>query len=549
MVGFPLRLTVHPPGGESFERTFTSGPLVIGRSSRAAVPVADLMLSREHARLDLESDEWWVQDLGSHNGTFLNGERLTARARLREGDVLSLGSSRVAVSRVPSGELPRVAESEHTIFRPAAELLEERRTGSQLTDREELRRHVERLRLVNEVHQALSRPITQAELLELILDRAFAHLRPEEGAIFMRSGEGGFERVASRSAQGTGHTPFYSTHLVREVAEKGMAALVLDVAADERFAGAASILGAGMRSLVAAPLLDPEGSLGMLVLGSAVRTRCFSPEDMELLVSLASAAALRIRNVALAAEAAERQRLASEMALARRIQEALLPEHLPDVPGWELYASNRASRVVSGDLYTAVTCGDPAELAFMVVDVAGKGVAASLLTASLEALCAGPIEAGFAPHDTFDRVSNRLYKRTPPEKYATAFLGALEPTTGRLRYANAGHLPGLVLSRDGQPRWLLRTGLPLGLLPGSTYAPAEVGLEAGDLLVLYTDGYTEAENREAEEFGQERLFLTCAELRSSPLPAFASALDAALDAFTGGAALSDDRTLLLLRRT
>ncbi|MGV8042360.1 MAG: SpoIIE family protein phosphatase [Thermoanaerobaculaceae bacterium] len=549
MVGFPLRLTVHPPGGESFERTFTSGPLVIGRSSRAAVPIADLMLSREHARLDLESDEWWVQDLGSHNGTFLNGERLTARARLREGDVLSLGSSRVAVSRVPSGELARVAESEHTIFRPAAELLEERRTGSQLTDREELRRHVERLRLVNEVHQALSRPITQAELLELILDRAFAHLRPEEGAIFMRSGEGGFERVASRSAQGTGHTPFYSTHLVREVAEKGMAALVLDVAADERFAGAASILGAGMRSLVAAPLLDPEGSLGMLVLGSAVRTRCFSPEDMELLVSLASAAALRIRNVALAAEAAERQRLASEMALARRIQEALLPEHLPDVPGWELYASNRASRVVSGDLYTAVTCGDPAELAFMVVDVAGKGVAASLLTASLEALCAGPIEAGFAPHDTFDRVSNRLYKRTPPEKYATAFLGALEPTTGRLCYANAGHLPGLVLSRDGQPRWLLRTGLPLGLLPGSTYAPAEVGLQAGDLLVLYTDGYTEAENREAEEFGQERLLTTCVELRSSPLPAFASALDAALDAFTGGAVLSDDRTLLLLRRT
>lgn len=549
MVGFPLRVMVHPPGGESFERTFTSGPVVIGRSSRAAVPIADLMLSREHARVDLDSDAWWVQDLGSHNGTFLNGERLTARARLCEGDVLSLGSSRIAVSRAPSGELARVSESEHTIFRPAAELLEERRTGSQLTDREELRRHVERLRLINEVHRALSRPITQAELLELILDRAFVHLRPEEGAIFMRSPDGGFERVASRSAQGTGHTPFYSTHLVREVAEKGMAALVLDVAADERFAGAASILGAGMRSLVAAPLMDPEGSLGMLVLGSAVRTRCFSPEDMELLVSLASAAALRIRNVALAAEAAERQRLASEMALARRIQEALLPEHLPDVPGWELYASNRASRVVSGDLYTAATCGDPAELAFMVVDVAGKGVAASLLTASLEALCAGPIEAGFAPHDTFDRVSNRLYRRTPPEKYATAFLGALEPTTGRLRYANAGHLPGLVLGREGQPRWLPRTGLPLGLLPGSTYPPAEVGLEAGDLLVLYTDGYTEAENREAEEFGQERLLATCTELRSRPLPAFASALDAALETFTGGAALSDDRTLLLLRRT
>ena len=168
----------------------------------------------------------------------------------------------------------------------------------------------ERLRLLNEVHQALGRPITQAELFELILDRAFAHLRPQEGAIYLRAGDGSFACVTSRSTQGPGHAPFYSTNLVREVAEKGLAALVLDVAADERFAGAASILGAGVRSLVAAPLLDPEGSLGMIVLGSAARTRCFSPDDMELLVSLASAAALRIRNVALAEEAAERRRLA-----------------------------------------------------------------------------------------------------------------------------------------------------------------------------------------------------------------------------------------------
>lgn len=547
MVG--LRVTVHPPEGESFERILTTGPVVIGRSTRAGVPVADLMLSREHARLDFENDEWWAQDLGSHNGTFLNGERVTRRVQLRDGDVLSLGGSRVAISHVASGEVPGRGDGVHSIFRPAAELLDDRRTGSQITDKEELRRHVERLRLINEVHQALSRPITQAELLELILDRAFVHLRPEEGAIYMRCADGGFTRVASRSAHGTGHTPFHSTHLIREVADKGMAALVLDVAADERFAGAASILGAGMRSLVAAPLLDPEGSLGMLVLGSAVRTRCFSPEDMELLVSLASAAALRIRNLALAAEAAERQLLAAEMALARRIQEALLPAQLPEVAGWELFASNRASRVVSGDLYTAVLRGEPAELALMIVDVAGKGVAASLLTASLEALCAGAIEAGFAPHDAFDRVSSRLYTRTPPEKYATAFLGTLDPASGRLRYANAGHLPGLVLSRDGEPRWLARTGLPLGLLPGSSYAPAETELGAGDLLVLYTDGYTEAENLQAEEFGQDRLLAACAGLRSSPLPAFAAALDAALDTFTGDTALSDDRTLLLLRRT
>ncbi|HNX49585.1 MAG TPA: SpoIIE family protein phosphatase [Thermoanaerobaculaceae bacterium] len=550
MASPPLLLTVHPAGGDSFERCLGEGPVTVGRSSRAGLPIADLMLSREHARLTSDQDGWWVEDLGSHNGTFLNGERLGARTRVGEGDVLSLGASRIAVRPAPHADgTERRLESEHSLFRPAAELLEERRTGPLLAEDEDVRRHVERLRLLNEVHQALGRPITQAELLELILDRAFAHLRPQEGAIYMRAVGGSFACVASRSTQGSSHAPFYSTNLVREVAEKGLAALVLDVAADERFAGAASILGAGVRSLVAAPLLDPEGSLGMIVLGSAARTRCFSPDDMELLVSLASAAALRIRNVALAEEAAERRHLASEMALARRIQEALFPDTLPEVPGWELHAVNRPSGVVSGDLYTAVLRGPESELAFMITDVAGKGVAASLLAASLEALCAGPIEAGFAADDTFVRVSARLYRRTPPEKYATAFLGILEPATGKVRYANAGHLPALVLTAHGAHRWLERTGLPLGLLPGATYPPAEVTLDPGNLLVLYTDGYTEAESPAGEELGKERFRDACAGLLGRPLPELAAALDSMLEDFTAAAPLSDDRTLLLLRRT
>ena len=463
--------------------------------------------------------------------------------------MLTIGGSRMAVRPTPvSNGAGRLPDTGHTLFRPAAELLDERRTGPLAAEGEELRRYVERLRLLNEVHQALGRPITQAELFELILDRAFVHLRPQEGAIYLRAGDGSFACVTSRSTQGPDHAPFFSTNLVREVAEKGLAALVLDVAADERFAGAASILGAGVRSLVAAPLLDPEGSLGMIVLGSAARTRCFSPDDMELLVSLASAAALRIRNVALAEEAAERRHLASEMALARRIQEALLPETLPEVSGWELYALNRPSRVVSGDLYTAVMRGVSPELVFMVTDVAGKGVAAALLAASLEALCAGPIEAGFTPDDTFDRVSARLYRRTPPEKYATAFLGTLDPAGGRLQYANAGHLPALVLAPDGSCRWFERTGLPLGLLPGATYPEVEVTLGPGDLVVLYTDGYIEAESPAGEEFGQQRFLTACTEGRDRRLSELAAALDATLEAFTVAAPLSDDRTLLLLRR-
>jgi sigma-B regulation protein RsbU (phosphoserine phosphatase) len=445
-------------------------------------------------------------------------------------------------------EDPSESADRRTLFRPAAELLEESSRAAEGNGEAELRRYAERLRLLNEVHQALGRPIEQRELLGLILDKAFAHLQPQEGAIYLRDPEGAHVCAASRSSGGSGETPFYSSHLVHEVAEKGLAALVLDVERDERFAKAESILMAGMRSLVAAPLLDPQGSLGMIVLGSKALVRSFTEEDMDLLTSLSSAAALRIRNVALAEEAAQRQRLEREMTLARRIQQALIPDALPPCPGWELYASNRPSQHVSGDYYTALLREEHGDLAFMVADVAGKGMGASLVTGYLEALCAGLLEAGLPPHEVFARASANLLRRTPPEKYATAFLGALDPRSGRLKYANAGHLPGLVLEAGGGARWLKGTGFPLGLVDRTEYAPEETSLEVGDLFVLYTDGITEAENPSAEQFGEAGLVRVCSRHASSPLAELAAALEAELDAFTGNAARSDDRTLFLLRR-
>jgi phosphoserine phosphatase RsbU/P len=299
---------------------------------------------------------------------------------------------------------------------------------------------------------------------------------------------------------------------------------------------------------VAAPLLDPQGTVGMMVLGSVAAVRCFGEDDMETLVSLASVAAMRIRNLALAEESAERRRLEHEMGLARRIQEGLLPTRLPEAEGWELHASNRASRHVSGDLYTALLRDDSREIAFTVTDVAGKGMAASLLAASLEALCAGPLDAGRPPDEIFTEVSDRLYKRTPPEKYATAFLGAVEVATGRLRYANAGHVPGLLVEAGGAFRQLEATGTPLGLIPGISYRPAETTMASGDLLVVCTDGFTEAEGRDEELFGVDRLVELCRRERQRPLPDLAAVLDHEIDAFTGAAPLSDDRTLLLIRR-
>src|SRR5262249_6899884 len=158
--------------------------------------------------------------------------------------------------------------------------------------------------------------------------------------------------------------------------------LVEDVSADERFNKAESIMGTGVHSLVAAPLLDSDGCPGFIVLKSRSQVRKFSPQDMEELVFLADAAAMRIRNIKLAEESAKRQALEKELARARQIQMALLPAELPNVPGFELHASNIPTRAVSGDLYQVSLRKDDRECVVLLADVAGKGMAAALLTAS-----------------------------------------------------------------------------------------------------------------------------------------------------------------------
>ena len=544
--GQPLLVTVRLPDGETFERLLERGPQVVGRSPRADLQIRDSLLSREHARFLQDGTGWQVEDLGSHNGTFLNGSRIGHPARLLPGDVLSLGGTQIAVGG--AGSAPDGRGLTGTFFRPASQLLDRRLDGQEAKDADKLRAQVARMRVLLDVHQALSRPIALGQLLDLILDRVFDLLKPDEAAIYMKRGDGAVACAASRSREGGHRSPFFSTHLFGEVAEKAMAAYVPDVSSDARFADAQSIIGAGVRTMLAAPLLDVQGSLGMMVLVSGAGTRGFTEEDLELLVPLASAAALRIRNVALNEEAVERRRLADQMALAREIQQGLLPERLPELEGWALYAVNRPSDVVSGDFYSAQLRTEPPELALMIADVAGKGVTASLLTASLEALCAGPLEAGLEPGEVFARVSAQLLRRTPPERYATALLVVLDPSTGRLRFASAGHLPALVVERGGGHRRLRARGFPLGLVPDSEYEQGEDLLAPGETLVLFTDGFTEACNQAEEELGEACLVEVCARSAESPLAEVVARIEEKVAAFTAGAALSDDRTLVLLRR-
>jgi serine phosphatase RsbU (regulator of sigma subunit) len=257
---------------------------------------------------------------------------------------------------------------------------------------------------------------------------------------------------------------------------------------------------------------------------------------------------MRIRNVHLMEEAAERKRLEQEVALAREIQVSLLPDSLPEVEGWDIVAGNIPSRGVSGDFFKVEWRHDESEVVLMLSDVSGKGIAASLLTASLEALTAGPIHDGVAPEAIFSSASHLLFERTPPEKYATSFIAAVNPSTGVCRYCNAGHNPGLLLRANGSFEWLESTGMPLGILPEGDFGAEERTLEAGDTLVLYTDGITEPENPDEEEYGGDRLAAVSMKNRAEPLGELMAAIEKDLYDFVRGVPFLDDRTMVLIRR-
>jgi serine phosphatase RsbU (regulator of sigma subunit) len=544
-----LRLQVAPARGAPFEHRFDGESLVIGRSAAAGLVLDDPFLSRLHARLVRNGPAVFLEDLGSRLGTLLNGRPVREPTPIRPGDVVRISAFTIRVQGPEPGEESDDPLGSATVLRRAADVLTDTsRDPSGVEGEEALRRYAERLRLLNEIHQALGTSLGLDELLELILDRVFDHLRPERGAIFLRTADGQHRRAASRAAAGTEEELPCSRSLVREVAEKGMAALVLDLRTDQRFAGAQSLQISGVRSLVAAPLLGPEGPLGMIALDSRLLVRQFTEEDMALLISLASVAALHLRNAALALEAAERHRLEEEVALARRIQLALLPDHLPEIAGYELHGDTVPSRGVSGDYYQAVVRRSGEECVLLVADVAGKGMAASLLTASLEALAAGPIEDGLPPDQICDRLSRQLHRRTPPEKYATAFVAVLHTASGLLRYTNAGHNPPLLVRATGEVERLGPTGLPIALVPAAPYRLAETLLSPGDLLVIYTDGLVEAASPEDEEYGLDRLTEACLRLRSASCEGIAAALAEDLEAFAHGIPFADDRTLLLARR-
>jgi sigma-B regulation protein RsbU (phosphoserine phosphatase) len=522
-----LRVRIESTGGAPEERVLEHTDVVIGRIATAGLVIADASVSRQHARLTFENGAWWVEALSATNPTLLNDATIDRPHRVVPGDLLRMGTSAVRVLGAP--EPPRPAPS------PAP---------TQPTASDD--RQSARLDILNEVHRALATAISLPGLLDLILERCFSVLAPEEGVILLRTSTGSLEPAATRQRMGGAGPIHVSRRLIDEVAGKGKPALVMDAAADERLAGSESIIMSGVRSVVAAPLSDGDGALGLIVLSSRAGVRQFTQHDLDLLVSLASAAALRVRNVALAEEAAERRVLERELAIAHDMQMSMLPKPMPDQPQVSVAATLKPARSVGGDLYDYWLAGD--RLWFIVADVAGHGVGAALYMAVVKALFRASAHGDVSIAEVAARMNREIARDNDSMLFVTAMFGTLMLATGDVTMVDAGHNPAVVVSPDGRLHSpAISKGVALGVVEDFEFTEGRFHLAPDTTLMLYTDGATDARSSAEETFGADRLMTAIRNADSAPA-VLVSSVTAAIDAFAAGAPQEDDITLLAIRR-
>ena len=294
------------------------------------------------------------------------------------------------------------------------------------------------------------------------------------------------------------------------------------------------------------PMMIHEKLKGIVCLGEKVSGKQFSEENIEFLSTLGNLAMISLENAMMVEEMLEKQRIEEELALAREIQQNLLPGDFINIPGFQLEAVNISSQSVGGDYYDFLNFAD-STCGIVIADVSGKGVPASLLMANVQASFHALSEVMVNPANLINKINNIIYRNTSSDKFITLFYCRLYPDERRIEYCNAGHNHPFILSKDGTVKYLDKGGLILGIMPDLDYELDSVALERGDALVMYTDGVSEAMNKENEEFGENRLLDVCQKLRNNSASEIRDGILNAVNDFSQGAPQYDDITLVVLK--
>jgi len=499
-----------------------SGPFTIGRSSDTQLQLNDAHVSRRHAELIQDGSLWRVRDLGSRGGTFVNDAKVD-EAALKPGDRIRIGDTEL---RIETGESSALT-SGHFDFRQVNALLAGLR--------------------------ALGSGQVLDEVLAIVLDSTLELTGAERGFILLAEPGGQLVQRLARARGGiTLSSAQTSKQIPNEVFVTGVDRIVSDLLDDANASRHGGTLALGIRHVLCTPLKvaqygnespgeGGERRIGVLYLDSREKGYL---QAAGVLHALAAEAAVVIENARLYQEAVQAERAAQELRIASEIQKALLPPDHFSSSRVELVASTTPCRSVGGDLFDYVQA-DEASLSFTVADVAGKGTSAALLTAVVQGLLAAEANLTDSPAQVCTRLNRSLCRRAVASRFVTVFYGQLN-AGDTLRYCNAGHnAPFLVTSTE-----LVRLdvgGTVIGLFDFSEYDTGETKVSPGDLLVVFSDGLTEAVNTAGDEFGDDRLAAVLETVRGRSAAEALAAVLKAVTEFVGTEPARDDLTVMVLR--
>jgi serine phosphatase RsbU (regulator of sigma subunit) len=540
--------------------------ITLGRSARNDLCIPDPFASRVHAEVRREGEEYFLQDLGSANGTLYNGGTVEGTIPLTSGGRIQIGETEIVfddgtyhssmgatmITDNSSHSLPEATIALASGDRTTSGLLEAiegARTKPEKTVAQRIEREGDLLALISKVGITLLASSNLDETLEQIVSLVFEAV-PADRCLLMMRDEGSEDmRVAVarlRDRVGEVGEIRVSRNVMDEVVIRGKSVLTSDAQHDPRFASGTMVL-QGVRSVLAVPLGVSEKVFGIIYADSPIAEGKFNEDHLKVLTTLASVAAIRVENARLTESRFQQERLERELQLAMEIQQRFQPTGAPHVPGYEFQGISFPCYEIGGDYYDFIQ-RDDGRLVIALGDVSGKGTAAALLMSSLHAA----IHAQTGSHDTIvetiSAVNKYLAENIPPNRFVTLFYAELDPESGALSFLNAGHNPPLIVHAAGTVEQLASGGLPLGIRANADYREGRTHMQLGDVLVIYSDGVTEAASPTGEEFGPTRLYEVVSRNVDASAAGIRDRIESALTKFSQGTKAADDITLVIVKR-
>jgi len=487
--------------------------IVVGRNPDCQLVLNIGAISRHHLRFTRVDEKYYVEDLGSLNGTTVNGIKIDSTKALDDGDQVGLCEVVFAYhSGVPdSREMPPV------------ELVDEPGdSGSIISGRVEVADSMTgytesnvaaKLHAIIEISKKLANATKLEEVLDRILDSLFDVFPQAERGFIVLDRRGGRLDVAAFLSRDedveSGKEPSVriSRTMIRHAMDAGEGLLLTDASEDSRFAEAESIVNYPIRSVICVPLISSGGkSLGVIQLDSSLLGGRFTHSDLDVLAVIAGQLAMAIENAQLHEVELREQALERELEVAHHVQHGLLPTEVPRIDGYEFYAYYHAAHMIGGDYYDFIPLSD-GRLAIVVADVSGKGIAAALVMARLSAETRYLLATNLKPCEMLERLNKVAAADTFSGRFVTCVIGVLDPAASRVTIINAGHMHPIRLSATGELSMLEgeRTQFPLGWFDSTEYCSFDIDLAAGESIFFYSDGVTDAESPKGDQFEMTRL--------------------------------------------